>query len=291
MAGPMYLVATDLDGSLLDHDSYSCAPARPMLEQLEALRIPVVFASSKTRQEILALRAELENEHPFIVENGAAVLIPAGYFTRMPDGCVERRGYWVREFAPSRAAWRPLLADLRVRFPDAFQDFFTAGVDGIVAMTGLSPQAAALANEREYSEPVQWRGTDRELDAFLAALERGGARASRGGRFISIAGDADKGRAWCWLREVYALEAGGAQIYDLGLGDGQNDVPLLEVTRTAAPIPAQGRPLPVLERDGGVLVAEGLYGPEAWACSTREWLRGLYGSALGGDAPTDVPPA
>jgi mannosyl-3-phosphoglycerate phosphatase family protein len=291
MAGPIYLVATDLDGTLLDHDSYSCEPARPMLDQLEMLRIPVVFVSSKTRSEILALRRELDNEHPFIVENGAAALIPAGYFTRMPAGCVERDGYWVRDFAPPRSTWTSLLDALRTRFPGAFQDFSTAGIDGIVAMTGLSPQAAALANEREYSEPVQWRGTDRDLAAFLAAVDAEGGRALRGGRFISIAGDADKGRAWCWLREVYALAAGGAQIYDLGLGDGQNDIPLLEVTRTAAPIPAQGRPLPVLERDGGVLVAKGLYGPEAWAYSTREWLRELYGSALGGGAPTDAPPA
>jgi len=291
MATPVYLVATDLDGTQLAHDSYTHEPARPMLEHLELLRIPVVFVSSKTRSEILALRSELGNEHPFIVENGAAAFIPAGYFTRMPDGCVERDGYWVRDFAPPRSTWKSLLESLRTRFPDAFQDFSTAGTDGIVAMTGLSPQAAMRANEREYSEPVQWRGTDRDLDTFLAAVDANGARALRGGRFISIAGDADKGRAWCWLRDAYALAAGGAQIYDLGLGDGQNDIPLLEVTRTAAPIPARGRSLPELGRDGGVLLAEGLYGPEAWAYCTREWLRTLYGSALGGGAPTDGPTA
>lgn len=291
LASPVYLVVTDLDGSLLDHDTYSCGPALPMLEQLEALRIPVVFASSKTRAEILALRAGLGNEHPFIVENGAAALIPARYFTRMPEGCVERNGYWVRDFAPPRAAWTALLDSLRGRWPGAFQDFSTAGVEEVMAMTGLSRDAAVLANEREYSEPVQWRGTDRDLDAWLVAVKEGGAQASRGGRFISIAGDADKGRAWCWLREVYALAAGGAQIYDLGLGDGQNDVPLLEVTRTAAPIPARGRPLPALERNAGVLVADGLYGPEAWAHSTREWLRELYGSARDGKAPVGSPPA
>lgn len=290
MAGPVYLIVTDLDGSLLDHDSYGCEPARPMLDQLEALRIPVVFASSKTRAEILALREELANEHPFIVENGAAALIPVGYFTRMPDGCVEHDGYWIRDFAPPRATWTSLLDTLRERFPDCFQDFSTAGIDEIVAMTGLSQQGAALANQREYSEPVQWRGVDRDLEAFLAAVEAGGARALRGGRFISVAGDADKGHAWRWLREAYALAAGGAQIYDLGLGDGQNDVPLLEVTSTAALIPARERPLPALERHEGVLTAEGLYGPEAWAHLTREWLRDLYGRALavaetGGDGP------
>lgn len=285
MAGPVYLVVTDLDGSLLDHDSYGCEPARPVLEQLDMLRIPVVFASSKTRAEIVALREELGNEHPFIVENGAAALIPTGYFAHMPEGCIERGGFWIREFAPSRSTWTSLLDKLRERFPGAFQDFSTAGISEIVTMTGLSPDKAALANEREYSEPVQWRGTKPDLEAFLVAVERGGARALRGGRFVSIAGDADKGRAWCWLRETYALAAGGARIYDLALGDGSNDVPLLEVSHTAALIPAKKRPLPMLGRRDGVLVAKGLFGPEAWSSSTREWLRGLYSQPLANAEP------
>ena len=70
------LVFSDLDGSLLDHYSYSYEAALPQMEALERAGIPLILVSSKTRAEILILREELANRHPFIVENGAAVFIP-----------------------------------------------------------------------------------------------------------------------------------------------------------------------------------------------------------------------
>lgn len=269
------LVVTDLDGSLLDHDDYSYDAALPLLQVLEQMRIPVVFASSKTRAEMLALRSELDNGHPFIVENGAAVLIPDGYFLKTPVDTVLRDGYWVRELAPPRERWAEPLAQLRAAMPGAFEDFASAGTEGIVAMTGLSPEKAVLANDREYSEPVQWRGDDESLQAFLQQLTAAGAKVLRGGRFYSVAGDCDKGQALAWLREQYRLAANAGAVYDLAVGDGANDVPMLEIAHRALLIPAPDRPLPALSRDEGVWVGEGT-GPRAWAWGVREWLRDQY---------------
>jgi mannosyl-3-phosphoglycerate phosphatase len=279
-ANSLLLVVTDLDGSLLDHDTYSHAPAQPVLDLLESLRIPVIMASSKTRREMLALREELANEHPFIVENGAAVLIPERYFTRRPEGCELRDGYWLRSFAPPREAWATPLAALRETLPGRFRDFASSGDAGVAEMTGLPPDKACLANQREYSEPVQWLGSDTELRTFLQALEHAGATVSRGGRFYAVGGDCDKGRAMLWLREQYALAAGASSVYDLAVGDGQNDVPMLERAHRALLIPAHGRPLPQLDRTDGLSIGAG-FGPEAWADGVRGWLRSLY--AVAGD--------
>lgn len=235
----------------------------------------MIFVSSKTRAEMLALRADIGNEHPFIVENGAAVLIPAGYFLRAPEGCERQGEYWVRRFAPSRECWSAPLASLRRQLPGRFQDFASAGTEGIAAMTGLSPEQATLANQREYSEPVEWRGDDAEREVFLAALTEAGATVHRGGRFFAVGGDTDKGRALAWLREQYALAAGAGPVYDLAIGDGQNDVPMLEEAHRALLIPAHGRPLPILRRERGVSVGRG-FGPEAWAAGVSDWLRELY---------------
>lgn len=275
MSSALYLVVTDLDGSLLDHYTYAYDAARPALELLEQLRIPVVLASSKTQAEMLALRRELGNEHPLIVENGAAVLIPEAYFTTAPRDCVFRDGFWVREFAPSRESWQPLLRDLHSQFPGLLMDFASAGIDEIARMTGLSAEQAALANDRAYSEPIQWRGDDSEFSTFLAAVEHGGARALQGGRFVSLAGDCDKGIAWRWLREAFALAGGGAAVYDLALGDGGNDVPMLESAHRAVVIPAPDRAPPQVRRSDGLLSVTG-QGPEAWAEGVKAWLRELY---------------
>jgi mannosyl-3-phosphoglycerate phosphatase family protein len=271
----LYLVFTDLDGSLLDHDSYRYDAAQPMLDVLESMRIPVILASSKTRQEMLALREEMHNGHPFIVENGAAVFVPEDYFASAPLGCDLVDGYWRRSFAPPRDRWSAPLAALRERFPGSFRDFAGAGDAGVAKMTGLPLAQAALANAREYSEPVQWLGEDRALQEFLQALSQAGATVMRGGRFYSVGGDCDKGRALDWLRGQYALAASASAVYDLAVGDGQNDVPMLERAHRALLIPARDRPLPTLQRSEGIRVGDGL-GPEAWAQGVREWLRELY---------------
>lgn len=127
MTGPgeaLRLVFTDLDGSLLDHHNYSYRDALPQLRALERLQIPVIPATSKTRSEISQLRDELANEHPFITENGAAVLIPVGYFAERPPATLERDGFWVREFSSPRDHWIDLLDGMKRRFDGEFDYFF-----------------------------------------------------------------------------------------------------------------------------------------------------------------------
>ena len=74
------IVFTDLDGTLLDHATYSWEPALPALSLLRERQIPLVFCSSKTRAEIEHYRRELGNLDPFISENGGGIFIPDGYF-------------------------------------------------------------------------------------------------------------------------------------------------------------------------------------------------------------------
>jgi predicted mannosyl-3-phosphoglycerate phosphatase (HAD superfamily) len=74
------VVFTDLDGTLLDHQTYSFQAARPMINKLLRLGIPIVINTSKTRAETEILSRRLKLNHPFIVENGGAVFIPEGCF-------------------------------------------------------------------------------------------------------------------------------------------------------------------------------------------------------------------
>ena len=46
------LVVTDLDGTLLDHDTYDWEPARPAIEELKQRAFPLVLNSSKTIAEL-----------------------------------------------------------------------------------------------------------------------------------------------------------------------------------------------------------------------------------------------
>lgn len=64
MTRPRLLIMTDLDGTLLDHESYHWEAARPALQRLAAANIPVIINSSKTAAEIRELRGRLNNNWP-----------------------------------------------------------------------------------------------------------------------------------------------------------------------------------------------------------------------------------
>jgi mannosyl-3-phosphoglycerate phosphatase len=266
-----FLVFTDLDGSLLDHHSYSYQDALPHLRLLERAAIPVIPASSKTRSEIEQLRADLGNDHPFIAENGAAVFIPVGYFSRQPDDTVERNGFWVREMSPPRQRWLDLLGELDKAFVEEYDYFYRAGVEGIARMTGLSLEKAAGANSREYSEPVKWFGTEARRVEFIDRLQAAGATVLQGGRFLSVAGDTDKGRALVWLREVFRSSDASACWHDLAVGDSANDCAMLEVSEMALLVRSSVHDFPPLQRNHGVLFSTEL-GPAGWAEGVTRWL-------------------
>lgn len=270
-SGARLLVFTDLDGSLLDHHDYSYRDALPLLRELERAAVPVIPASSKTRAEIERLREELGNGHPFIVENGAAVFIPEGYFSERPPGTAARDGYWIRELVSDRGRWVELLEELAGEFTDEFEYFHRAGPAGIARMTGLPEARAREANQREYSEPVQWLGSEARRAEFIARLESGGATVLQGGRFLSVAGDCDKGRALVWLREVYCGHDPHRRCHDIAIGDSRNDCAMLEAAETALWVRSTAHDFPPLERREGVLHSRG-YGPAGWSEGVAQWL-------------------
>jgi len=59
MSPPFFLVFTDLDGTLLDHNTYGWEEAIPALELCRTRGVPVILVSSKTRAEMAALRCKL----------------------------------------------------------------------------------------------------------------------------------------------------------------------------------------------------------------------------------------
>ncbi|MDP6101448.1 MAG: HAD hydrolase family protein, partial [Dehalococcoidia bacterium] len=77
---PTQVVFTDLDGTLLDLETYSFTPALPAVQALLKRGVPIVFSSAKTRSEQEVYRQQLKNHDPFIVENGGCIFIPEDYF-------------------------------------------------------------------------------------------------------------------------------------------------------------------------------------------------------------------
>lgn len=268
---PLALVFSDLDGSLLDHYTYSFQEALPALDSLQRLGIPLILTSSKTRAEIAALRAELNNDHPFIVENGAAVFIPQGYFSRQPADTELQGEYWVHKMAPVRSFWQAELSALAQEFKAQFTSFYSAGVAGIMEMTGLSESAARDANDRGFSEPVKWLGSAQQEAQFIARLQEAGATVARGGRFLCVTGPCDKGQALTWLRNQYLRNCPTLAIPDLAIGDSDNDRAMLEAADHALLIRSPVHDFPTLQKNHNVIRSRHV-GPAGWTEGVSQWL-------------------
>ncbi|WP_428033458.1 HAD-IIB family hydrolase [Amphritea sp.] len=256
------LIFTDLDGSLLDHFSYSFHEAEPLLALLSELAVPVIPVTSKTRAELAALRIALNNPHPFIVENGAAVFIPDNYFINPPAGSFRVDDYYCYQFSKPREHWVAQLADLQPEFGEEFETFTSMGVTGIKASTGLSELAAQMANQREFSEPVRWLGTDERKQQFVAVLRQQGATVLQGGRFLHITGACNKGKALQWLNQQYADSAPGSTFLTIAAGDSFNDVDMLQVADCAVVIRSPVHEPPQLVHSNLYLSSQ--TGPAGW---------------------------
>ena len=259
---PRVLVFTDLDGSLLDHQSYSHAPALPMLERLRNLGIPLIPASSKTEAEILALRETLGNDHPFIIENGAAVLVPKGYFARPTADARLAGGYEVKSFCEGRAHWLAVVERLRPAYDGEFVTFAESSIRQIREMTGLGQAAAERAALRAYGEPLRWLGSAARRDRFIRDLERLGARALIGGRFLHVSGETDKGRALRWLKARYEAD-GGRPCHAIAVGDSPNDLAMLEAADQALIVRSRVHAPPALAGHARATLSE-RFGPAGW---------------------------
>jgi len=219
------VVFTDLDGTLLDHFTYSFAAAEPALRLLLHKDIPLVLCSSKTRAEIEVVRAALGNGHPFIAENGGAVFIPTGYFPRGSFSPGRIPGYDVVEFGTPYTGILEVFERLKERFPGKLRGFHELTKGEVAGLTGLVTPAAELARKREYDEPFLL-SDESLLEAVRETARASGLNIVRGGRFFHLTGDNDKGRCAKFLLRLYA-ESLRQPVDSIGVGDSANDLPLL----------------------------------------------------------------
>ncbi|MEL6522327.1 MAG: HAD-IIB family hydrolase [Pseudomonadota bacterium] len=245
MGQPPLLVFTDLDGTLLDHETYSWDAAHPALAQLAEIGAKVVLASSKTAAEIAPLRAAMGlGETPAIVENGAGLL---------RDG---RNG----PIADDYARLTGVLDQLESHFPGGFQGFHQWTAQEIANQTGLTLEAASLAADRQFSIPGRWCGAEEDLQSFLQALAAEGVDARQGGRFLTLSFGATK------ADRMAEISAAFGDPPTLALGDAPNDIEMLETANHGAIIanPAH-KPLPELKGETeGRIRRSTLPGPAGW---------------------------
>lgn len=280
------IIFTDLDGTLLHGESYSYAAARSTLAQLQQQGIPVVPVTSKTRQEVAQLRAELGLEDPFVVENGSAIYLPLSspHFALpdispapdqaqdpdqapedpLQDQVYDQDGYRVLNLGCTYVMARAGLKAVSLTLGRPLKGFGDLDPTQLQTLTQLPLAASQAAKAREFSEPfLNPRNVD--MSTLAATAAELGFQVVVGNRFTHLIGaGAGKGRAVQRLVALYqAAHPQQPAPITLGLGDSPNDLSFLEQVDYPIVVPGNNGPHPQLAERGWPIAPT--VAPEGWA--------------------------
>ncbi len=265
------LVFTDLDGTLLDHDSYSFELALPALAVLEEKNIPLIICTSKTRAEIEIIRQRLHNRHPFISENGGAIFIPKGYFSQTFRYTREDSDYRIIEYGTPYSKIREVLKKMEGHSSGKIRGFGDFSIEEVAELCDFSLDQARLAKIREYDEPFVLKNID-AFDKIQQTARNANLRITRGGRFYHLLGENDKGKAVLRLRDIY--EKTFKHIKTIALGDSQNDLPMLEAVDYPVLVQKHDRNYDPSIKLDNLIHAPGI-GPFGWNAAVLKLLDNL----------------
>lgn len=259
----MKIIFTDLDGTLLDHDTYSFEEARPVLGLLQKRKIPLVICTSKTRAEIELYRKLLNNCHPFISENGGAIFIPEDYFDFDFKYQKKTNNYSVIELGMPYPILRKALEEMRSHSLEV-KGFGDMTADEVAEDTGLSLEEAERAKRREYDEAFKLIGNKEQK--LIQFIKEKGFNYTKGGRYYHLMGKSDKGRAVRILTDLFRRKYG--DMVTIGIGDSENDFKMLDNV---------SRPYLVMKKNktytSDKYMKAGDVGPAGWSLVTKKELK------------------
>lgn len=271
------VVFTDLDGTLLDSETYSWAPAMEALNALKECRASIVLVSSKTFAEMGPLHRELRLIDPFVVENGGGIIFNLQMaIARQLVTLNNMTNPVPREdllMLPLGARYERLvsaLAEMSHETGIPLRGFSEMSVEEVMSLTGLGIRDARRAKMRDFDEPFivpEHIGARKEL--LREAARQRGLSTVQGGRFWHLIGHEGKGIAVSRLMEACRRVHG--QIITIGLGDSPNDFPFLELVDI---------PVVVGGAVSGLILPDSLTrarltsetGPEGWNGAILAWM-------------------
>ena len=260
-------IFTDLDGTLLDHDDYRWDAARPAIERIRSLSIPLIAVSSKTLAELDHIQLNYGLFDGLIGENGGVISL---------DGEVEQPGPSSQTIDSARDA---IIAAVNV----PLGSFRTVPPEMIATETGLTLDDAIRAGQRHCSDPLIWQPSEQDIEIATDIASQFSLKLVKGGRFHTLCGPSNKGAAMKRMLERLVgsgrlgdgagdIHATNTAITTIALGDSANDIPMLAAADIAVQIPPKRgiRSEPLLTHSD--LRIAPYPGPEGWNAALQSIL-------------------
>jgi len=218
----MYLFFTDLDGTLIDHYTYSPRGAIEGIELLNERGIPLVPVTSKTFDEVCEIMDLLNLRNGFVFENGAGM----GVFS-------QEKGF---EFSLNSTGIDYLLDSIPLvsgLFRRGIKILNSVSPEELDKLTGLGLKRSELALKRKGSLlflPEEGTLCDmQQIDAINRSLEQKGVKVAKGGRFYHLLPlECGKEVGVKKIIEFYRTK-NNCEPLTAAAGDSLNDIDMLKV--------------------------------------------------------------
>lgn len=227
------LIFSDIDGTFLNHDTYSMGTLFKYIKNLN-VDFEVIFNTSKTYEETVKINKKLQFNFPFIVENGACIFFPKNYLNENLKKkkllkYKDHLCYKISRLKPNRVI--NLLRNFRKRY--SFKFYNELSDKELRNITQLKMSDIRLSQNRQFSNPILWMDSTKKKEAFKKefCLLNSGLLISDGGRFLHVLDKYDKGVALQQFLKIINLKKNSFET--ISLGDSENDIPMLELTNFA----------------------------------------------------------
>lgn len=228
------VIYTDLDGTLLDLETYDHRITEESVHKLTNSGTPVIFCSSKTLAEQRYFQELFHLNTPMIIENGAGVVIPRtfhAYFEDLPHRIIDN--YLLFSFTEGYNFILENLDRIRKELNLKLLGYHDLQFGEISEITGISVDDLERTTNRLFSETLLMGDFNApNFQKMRQALFEVDLQCTPGSKFFTISGiSSNKGKAINWLNR-HLKQINSKNFTTIGIGDSFNDLSMLaEVER------------------------------------------------------------
>ena len=214
------LIFTDLDGSLLDRDTFKFDEIKDYIRQLISKGIFIIPNTSKTEKEILEFNSDLGSSLPFISENGSSInglnllnkdLPQELILSREKEILLEIFKKTVSSNLQNKCKW---LSEMNTRDQSL--------------ILGLEHKKLKMALDRKYTLPFIFNGNKNQKKELSKIIKNKGLFLQEGGRVIHLTDRVNKAKALKVF--VRFFKKNNKNVKTIAVGDNYNDLDMLKTS-------------------------------------------------------------
>ena len=218
------IIFTDLDGSLLNKDTFKFDEIEDYFRELVSKDIKIIPNTSKTEAELLDFNNLYKLNLSFIAENGSSIHGLNLIHANLPEKISLSR--------PTNQIYEIYNENISSDLKKKITFISKLNIKEQQEIFGLPLDKIELALKRNNSLPIQFNGNAIEKNEFIKIMKNAGLTVQTGGRVINICDNVNKAKAMFKTLELIKKEIDD-EIVTIGVGDNQNDIDMLRQSNYA----------------------------------------------------------